>query len=145
MCLATSMASYIPAGYNPNDYTRKVLIVGNVYGGGELGTVDGSTAVNVYEGEVGQMDYVDSNDDGVYESVSHVKYDGVHYGGHVFGGGKGNTSDAANGLVTKNATVNIEGGHVYFNVYGGGEMGSVGQTTTGANGEPVPVAYTGLV
>ena len=74
---------------------------GNVYGGGELASVVGNTTVTIQKSNT----YVEDN---------------------VFGAGKGSDTDTAAALVNGNATVNITGGHVGNNVYGGGEMSSVG-------------------
>ena len=46
--------------------------------------------------------------------------------GDVFGGGLGLVSFAEAGLVKGNTTVNINGGTIKHNIYGGGRLGSVG-------------------
>ena len=145
---ATTMAGYIPAGYTVKPAAqRNVKVAGNVYGGGEEGIVNGSTTVNVFEGEVGLMEYFDSDEDDedpTLDVVNHVKYDGTNYGGSVFGGGMGSKEDADHGRVKGNSTVNIKGGHVQYNVYGGGELASVGEHTPvyeTVNEEPVLVDF----
>lgn len=96
----------------------QVVIEGNVYGGGKLGEVSKNTVVTVNNGTVGVVapTTVGEPEDGVTVT-----------GGNVFGGGQGSATDKDKGLVEGNTTVNVTGGTVYYNVYGGGEMGSVGR------------------
>lgn len=114
-------------------------VLGNVYGGGELGVVNQNTDVYISAGTVGAIGstWKDATTDHSlpYDSIYHVQ------GGSVFGGGKGDLSNREFGLVKGNTDVNISGGKVYMNVYGGGEMASVGlrNTTTYQ-----PVDNTGL-
>ena len=82
--------------------SKNFLIKGNLYGGGELGQVNGSTSIDIDAGTVK---------------------------GTVYGGGKGHTSHESFGLVTKNTLVDISGGTVERSVYGGGSLGSVGTFT----------------
>lgn len=82
--------------------SKKFLVKGNIYGGGELGQVNGSTSIDIDAGTVK---------------------------GTVYGGGKGHTSHESFGLVTKNTLVDISGGTVERSVYGGGSLGSVGTFT----------------
>lgn len=105
------------------------FIKGNLYGGGSLGQVYQDATVEVSGGEVGAMKYTwkhGTPDTQPYDSAVHVTTEGGTYGGHVFGGGQGMNTDTEFGLVKGNTNVTLSGGHVYFNVYGGGEMGSVG-------------------
>ncbi len=90
-----------------------VKIHGNVYGGGALAYVDGSTAVNMRNAN----------------SEVHTILEG-----NLFGAGQGYVGDSLAANVTKNATVTISGGRVNQNVYGGGELASVGTFATTANG-----------
>ena len=138
---------YIPTTYSVPSSGRHVLVSGNVYGGGEEGPVDGSTTVNIYQGTIGTIEYTKSDEEGPYDGITHLT------GGNVFGGGKGSTNHVDYGRVKKNATVNIMGGHVLYNVYGGGELASVGEHTpvyqTPGNAttplvDLTPVANTGL-
>ena len=41
----TSLASYIPSGYSINEANRRVVVAGNVFGGGDLAPVVGTTKV----------------------------------------------------------------------------------------------------
>ena len=84
--------------------SAQVAIKGNVYGGGELGVVTKNTNVTINGGTIGTE----------------------NSGGSVFGGGEGSNSDHNAARVNGNTTVNLNGGKVLFNVYGGGNLGSVG-------------------
>ena len=106
-----------------DENTTDALVYGNVYGGGEIGIVSDDTEANVVSGQVGTIDYTDANSDGTYDGITHVT------GGNVYGGGMGLASNADAARVKGNSNVNISGGHVFYSVYGGGEMGSVGQHT----------------
>ena len=104
-----------------------VAVLGNVYGGGQLAPVVGNTTVNINQGEVGVMGYMHKK-----QTATTAALDSAYHisGGSVFGGGKGNTTDRDLALVTGNTNVNIKGGHVQLNVYGGGELASVGLRDT---------------
>ena len=68
--------------------------------------------------------------------------DGHTFYGNVFGGGSGYYPYAPGkwhnkaGIVGGNTLVDIEGGHILSNVYGGNEQTDVGSYTTDANGAP---------
>lgn len=102
-------------------------ILGSVYGGGENAAVrgaegesgKGNTDVAIQGGVIGAVKYTKRTDP-TPNTVTNI------HGGDVFGGGRGSLSYRDAGLVYGNATTTIEGGHVYFNVYGGGELASVG-------------------
>ena len=91
-------------------------VKGNLYGGGQLGSVEGTSGVTVSGTAI--LGYVDA---------------GVVYGGKVFGAGQGNSANdyidfatVTNTLVT---TVNAEDATFNNNVYGGGENGAVTNNT----------------
>ena len=105
-------------------------IAGSVYGGGENGHNYQNGHVTVHSGTIG---ITDSSVDG-----------GARYStrGNVYGGGCGtDTFDRGEGdnkktyynfnagIVLGNTTIDIDGGHIVHNVYGGGAMGSVGTYT----------------
>lgn len=84
-------------------------IKGNVYGGGNLAQVVGSTTINVIDGTVSDQNVDDGN---------------------VYGGGYG-----ASAILTGNTTINISGGTVTKDVYGGGALANVtGSTTVNVSG-----------
>ena len=140
-------------------------IVGSVFGGGEGSTANvvGNTYVSLSNGKVltnvygGGMEGPVGNDakvtltGGVVGSGTATNVTG----GLVFGGGKGSESDATKGLVSGNTNVSVSGSaHVRGNVYGGGEMASVGSgnlndkttgvaTVTISGGEVGPLAGSG--
>ena len=82
---------------------KHFTVKGNIYGGGELGQVNGHTLVQIDSGTVK---------------------------GSAYGGGHGDIADERFGLVTKNTHVDMNGGTVERSIYGGGELGSVGTFTT---------------
>ena len=109
---------------NNNVLSGTGLVNASVYGGGENGHVNTNATVNIYGGRVGNTD-----SDAAKKNV---------YCGNVYGAGSGtdNYMDGAveknnnlTGIVKGNTTINLEGGWVMRNVYGGGEMGSVGTIT----------------
>ena len=108
----------------------------SVYGGGEMAAVKGNTNVNVSNGEIGIGEVrAATTDDG---DENYVLF-GSWKMGNVYGGGKGSTNAVYSGIVKGNSFVNISGGSIYHNVYGGGAYGSVGTfTPTSA----VPSAWT---
>ena len=105
-------------------------IKGSVYGGGENGHNYQNGHVTVHSGTIG---ITDSSVDG-----------GARYStrGNVYGGGCGtDTFDRGEGdnkktyynfnagIVLGNTQIDIDGGHIVHNVYGGGAMGTVGTYT----------------
>ena len=111
-------------------------IKGSVYGGGENGHVFTRATVNVKGGTIGFADeeepWYDFGNDSINEAAWITR-------GNVYGAGCGTDmydsdddgkNDAHNawaGCVIGNTEINISGGHVTQNVYGGGSMGSVGR------------------
>ena len=121
-----------------NITSNTVLVEGNVYGGGDAGSVTGNSNVIMSGGTVGVIGY-DNLVGGSYTKAVHTS------GGRLFGGGRGNRNNAEYARVNGNANVTISGGHVLYNVYGGGELGSVGQHTPDpTTGDFLPVDNTGL-
>ena len=85
---------------------------GNVYGGGEIGRVEWNTQVRIGVG-------TDGTEGGTFAPVIY---------GNVFGAGKGLETHGYSALVRGNSTVTIQGNaKVGYNVYGGGEMSTVGR------------------
>ncbi len=119
----------------------QIVIEGNVYGGGKLGVVTENTTVTMNDGTVGKVTYGwkhDTNHSQPQDTILHEKE-----AGRVFGGGMGNNTDPNTGRVKGNTNVVINGGHIQYNVYGGGELASVGLMDT-VNGDFVPRENTGL-
>ncbi len=112
---------------NSNDWTQQVAYTGT----------SGAGDVNAYTGATGTTGWVkyptnDSNDPNYNDYVSQLGESAVtHFHGNVYGGGRGvdrhdgNFSTSA-GRVYGNTNVDISGGTIYHNVYGGGSMASVG-------------------
>lgn len=106
---------------------------GNVYGGGEIGRVEWNTQVLIGVG----------TGEGTFAPTIY---------GSVFGAGKGLSTHGYSALVRGNSTVTVQGNaKVGYNVYGGGEMSTVGRywvkgipTTVVCSGETPPTAPTDL-
>ncbi|MCR5138538.1 MAG: hypothetical protein K6B45_00005, partial [Bacteroidaceae bacterium] len=114
-------------------------IAGSVYGGGENGHNEGSTAITVYSGTIG---ITDTNDRWYSFSDNAINALALTTRGNVYGGGCGTDTytsggvelhNPKSGMVAKNTEVNILGGHVGHSVYGGGSMGSVGTISNAAD------------
>lgn len=104
----------------------KTWIEGSVFGSGEDGHVLKDTYVNIFDGQIGGHDYGD------FTPCADP------YHGNVYGGGRGVDTyedpehpgtfvhSTTAGWVQGNTNVNMYGGHVIRNVYGGGNLASVG-------------------
>ena len=123
---STSIYTEVNVGKkNTDNTTVPGYVLGNVYGGGEVGIVKQCTEVNMNDGVVGTIGYTwkrHTNHEQPYDSIFHTS------GGDVFGGGKGHISKVNAAVVKDSTVVNIKGGHVFYNVYGGGEVASVGES-----------------
>ena len=108
-------------------------IYSQVFGGARDGHVRGSAKVEVNSGTIGQT-YAETE----AVSTTDVDYQRYHRG-NVYGAGSGlGTWDGthhgtSSGSVTRNTTVDIYGGTIYNNVYGGGAMATVGPPKIGAS------------
>ena len=124
---ATITGNVFGAGYGQGtvvDSTFVVIANGtvgmSVYGGGELGAANGNSHITISGGAIGDSTGAKA---------------GATYG-NVYGGGKGfldikNFTTKLNehlsaGHVMGNTYINISGGDIYHNIYGGGAYGSVG-------------------
>ena len=97
----------------------KDLIAGAVYGGGEDGHVMGNTKVTMKKGFVYHSIYGAGSGKGKYEKTL-SRLDGAgDYTRKIY--------SITAGKVFGNSTVEMSGGMVVRNVYGGGNMGSVGK------------------
>ena len=97
-------------------------ILGSVYGGGQDGHVRNSTEVRIFKGSV---------------TGRSAEVDAAGRSGHVFGAGSGigtydyNKVSNSSGSVTCTTLVEMNGGHISGNIWGGGAMASVGPPKTG--------------
>ena len=123
------------------------VIKGSVYGGGENGHNNNNATVTMYSGTVGILDdeyWFDYGNPDINKKAMITR-------GNIYGAGcgtdtyekwddknengvkdEGETMELNNpwsGSVSGNTFVNIHGGHVTHNVYGGGSLGSVGVIT----------------
>ena len=135
----------------------------NVYGGGEEGTVTGSTNVTVSGGTM--KDVFGAGKGATNQNANITGSTNVTITGgtinNVFGGGEnGTVAYNANGANNTNytSTVNINGGNISENVFGGGKMGTSqvativnvtagnirGNVFGGAEGEQKKVFVTGM-
>ena len=92
-------------------------VLGSIYGGGEVAPTNGTANITISGGKVGVNKV--RKDDG------YVMY-GSYRMGNVFGAGMGSIDYAKAGIVTGNTNINISGGAIYHNIYGGGALASVG-------------------
>ena len=104
-----------------------VNIVGNIYGGGQKGDVTGNTEVNLCAIKNDNGTPNDPSDD-TY-TVATLSAAGVTIDGNVFGAGQGDEDNYKSAVVKGNSTVNMANGAVLGNIYGGGELSSVGDFT----------------
>ena len=101
-------------------------VYGSVFGGGENGHVRYDTRVEVNKGQIGVRPPA---------NVVSSDHAGWVHRGNVFGAGRGNDTlpdgsyCQSAGSVTRNTRIDINGGHVFRNVQGGGDMASVGAPT----------------
>ena len=110
---------------------------GSVFGGGSNGHVTEDTHVNLYTGTVGtKLTATEMVESDPLAGTPRPRI----YRGNVYGGGRGVERDASSNLsgtagrVYGNTNVNINGGQIYHNVYGGGSLASVGTFTVDATG-----------
>ena len=111
------------------------VIKGSVYGGGENGHVFTHATVNVKSGTVGILegeDWYSYGNDNIDKAawITRGNIYGAGCGTDLYDSDDDGVKDANNvwaGCVIGNTDVNISGGHITQNVYGGGSMGSVGR------------------
>ena len=131
-----------------NDETAGPQIKGSVYGSGENGHTYNDASVTIHSGKIGITEELES--DPVGQKGAYYPYRGNVYGGgcgtdkyyadptQETHDGNGTLYNITAGIVGRNATVTIDGGHVVRNVYGGGAMGSgTGRTTVNISGKSV--------
>ena len=100
-------------------------VYGSVFGGGENGHVFNDTDVEIKGGTVG----IPLDKEHIADAAL---VDNLIYRGNVYGGGRGIDMTPSGdysitaGKVAGNTKVNVTGGNIYRNVYGGGSLASVG-------------------
>ena len=113
-------------------------VIGNVYGGGQDAEVTGDAQVNICAHEVTTDNTTE------WQSLSAIS-ENITIAGSVFGAGKGADTDVASAIVRGNSTIQMGGGWVKQNIYGGGELSCVGDftfvTTEGATKDDI-ATYT---
>jgi hypothetical protein len=96
----------------------------NVYGGGEGGSVYGTTNLTINNGYIGYR-YKNTGTSGEYvEELDDQKPNSIEKAGNAFGGGY-----VVNSYVD-DANVTMYGGTIRGSLYGGGELGPIGAGTT---------------
>jgi hypothetical protein len=130
---AATMSGYLPNDlpdfYSSDDFEYRAFVSGNVFGGGDLARVDGSTTINVYSGEVvhkvvgggNQADIAQNTLINIMGGTIGTDADAITGAGKGIYGGC-NTS----GTVEGNVVVNVLGGNIGVsstntaNIHGGG-------------------------
>ena len=118
---------------------ENTLVRASVFGGGEMAVVDGNTNVTISGGEIGRNEVKPAD----YLDAGYVLF-GSATMGNVYGGGKGVLEHTRAGLVKGNTNVNISGGSVYHNVYGGGALASVGTFDLSNGTAPAYIPIAGV-
>ena len=111
--------------------------IGTIFGGGYMADIVGDTHIDIATGTW----VSDWNNDRtpVYTATKNtydenVDRNAAEITGNIFGGGD-------NADVTGNTYINIAGGHIYFSVYGGGRMGSIGTITSSTIHDDVETGF----
>ena len=105
------------------------IVTGSVFGGGENGHVRHDTKVYVKGGSIGTALTA------IEQEIDNSGRSRLIYRGNVYGGGRGvdrndeNKLSKTAGRVYGNAYVEVNDGQIYHDVFGGGELGSVGTIT----------------
>lgn len=129
-------------------------ITGSMFGGGDNGQVTGNTKVNLTNSNILQNAYAGGNgSSAVVIGDTNITIDGdtvigsdngaAPSSGCVFGGGNAANSGEESSKNSK-STVNIVGGHIYGNVYGGAKMAKV-YGTTDTNIGTSAVSFKGVI
>ena len=130
------------------DITGDAKVQASVYGGGEVASVGYGFQSYVTDGVIGEAEltsadkaantYVSISGDAV---IGKAKDGDTYFGGatmgNVYGGGSGNHTIVRCGLILGNTNVNVSGGTIYHNIYGGGAYGSVGDYEYDTREDPV--------
>ena len=132
--LAWAMDSKVVVGDTVNT-GNPIRIFGSVYGSGENGHIQKDAYVRIHKGTIGctpteYSGYSDNNK--LYMFPFQGDIYGAGCGTDKYDSNNDNIADSYNplgGIVRGNTTVNITGGYMSRNVYGGGAMASVGTVT----------------
>ena len=119
-------------------------ILGSVYGGGMDGHVRRDTKVTINSGEIGSVNggLDNGNVYGAGSGIGKYKYDFNYDGKYTstveYAGKQTKEEDYSTsaGSVTRFTTVDIKGGTIHRNVYGGGSLSSVGAPRIGQDYDP---------
>jgi len=124
------VAKGIAAGGTGLDFTTP-LVKGNVYGSGDNGHTFHNANVAIHSGTIGltAKQTADPTGQEGYKNPNRGNVYGSGNGTETYNIGTTDLYKAQAGIVYGNTTVTIDGGHVVHNVYGGGEMASVGKLT----------------
>lgn len=135
------------SGVKVDETENRVSILENVYGGGDLGKVEGNTVVSTSKTDVGNNIFGGGNQADVGTNTSVTLSEATSkrvYGGGMNGAARGATSvtimekstiydnvfgGGSKGDVTGNTVVNLDNSRVTNDVFGGGEAASVNGTT----------------
>ena len=117
-------------------------IKSNVYGGGEMGQVVGYRTTNAANESVNagtEIIIQNVNNTTIGTEIKDGSNNKLYTFGSVFGGGYGSLQEGTinnqypkliAGLVKKDTKIDMQAGAVKASIYGGGEMASVGESTT---------------
>ena len=107
------------------------LICGSVYGSGDNGHTFRNTRIDIHSGTIGLTEKQAKDAEGKegYKNPNRGNVYGSGNGIETYNLGYGELYKGQAGIVYGNTEVNIDGGLIVHNVYGGGEMASVGRLT----------------
>ncbi len=139
-----AVANVIIGKKNATSFTDGIpAVMRNVYGGGEGGSVYGTTNVTVYNGYIGyRHKNIGTEPAPVYKYVEELddqKPNALDYSGNVFGGGY-----VINSYVDI-TNIDMYGGTVRGSIYGGGEVGPIGRGTVQDISSYESAEYKGIV
>ena len=117
-------------GGSGTDFTTP-LIMGSVYGSGDNGHTFRNTRIDIHSGTIGLTEKQAKDAEGKegYKNPNRGNVYGSGNGIETYNLGYGELYKGQAGIVYGNTEVNIDGGLIVHNVYGGGEMASVGRLT----------------
>ena len=129
------------------DITGDAKVLASVYGGGEVASVGYGFYSYDNDNVIGESAISDASEAAnTWVSISgnavigKDKEGSTYFGGatmgNVYGGGSGNRTIVRCGLILGNTNVNVSGGTIYHNIYGGGAYGSVGNFIYTTNIDP---------